>query len=122
VGLAKINGAVAPVGLKRLAADGTVVAEIVPTDFTAVDSAVGPLPLQLHIRAFEADGKTVMESTIAIRDIEVNRPIDPRVFTIDWQDAKAVWDSDAGAFVKHSDPQLVNVPLEQFRRQKRHRG
>lgn len=122
VRLAKIQGAVAPIAIKRLAADGKAISEIVPTEFRTVDKAVGPLPSQLIVRAFAPAGQTVMESEINLQNIEVNQPIAPNVFTIDWKEAEAVWDSDAGAFIKHPDPRLVNVPLDQIRRQKRDRS
>ncbi len=132
VGLGTAMGATIPVRLTRFNSDGSR-ADVVFSNFSAVSvntgpskvhnaatdasgssqviDDVGPLPLKIEWASYDHEGNNLANVIYTIDLIEVNRGVPTDVFTISQEQAKVVWDSDAGAFTKHYNPEIENRNL-----------
>jgi len=97
--------------LLRLHPSGRKDVELVVQEFRTFDPAVGPLPTRMTVKAFDETGRVTMSGPWRIDRLEVNKPIDDSVFTIDWNGVNRIWDIDARMFVKHPDDRVRNKAL-----------
>jgi hypothetical protein len=107
----RASGASVVSSLMRLHPGGRKDVELLVEDFRTPDPAVGPLPVRMTVKAFDEKGRMIMSGPWRIDTLEVNRPIEEGVFTIDWKGINLIWDIDARMFVKHPDDRVRNKGL-----------
>ncbi len=111
VGMGRASGAAVVSSLRRFHPNGRKDVELVVQEFRTPDPAVGPLPVRMTVTAFDESGRMVMSGPWRIDTLEVNKPIDDGVFTIDWKGVEMIWDIDARMFVRHPDDRVRNRAL-----------
>jgi len=92
------DGSARPTQIDRVGTDGRVMASITFRDFAA--SQLGPFPRLIVVKAFGDDGNLALQAEFTVKTLEVNAPLDRSLFTISFDEAEAVWDSDGKRFVK----------------------
>ncbi len=113
-----VSGFAVPAALTKFYASGRQEGQFTMSDFVTKDLSVGPVPMRLVVKSFddEANSRATMEGTWVIDLLEINKPLDSHIFTIDQSSARAVWDGDAQVFIKSSDGRAVGrkvVPNKQ---------
>lgn len=100
---------VRPLHIKRLTPSGRMLSSLSFTDFT--HNALGDFPRAITVRAFDEQGGLALQAEFIVRTLEVNEPIADNTFSISFDEAETVWDSDRKTFVKEktaSAPRLRN--------------
>jgi hypothetical protein len=92
------DGTVRPTLIERVDADGRIMASITFGNFA--ESALGQFPRGIVIKAFDDDGSLTLQAEFNVKALEVNSPLDQGVFSISFDEAESVWDSDEKRFVK----------------------
>jgi hypothetical protein len=108
----RVDGALVPTSIKQLDSEGRVQLEIDAHE-TRVFPAVGPIPIQITAHGSDAvDGATTtMVGSWKIDELEINRPIDPSIFTLNQEFVRSIWDNDVKVFLKHPDDRVIGRPL-----------
>lgn len=103
-----------PSSVRRLDRDGAAVTDIKVEESRIVNPAVGPMPTRITASSSEVEGgeQRSMVGTWRIEQLDVNRPIDPAVFTLNPGLARTIFDNDLGVFLKHPDDRIVGKPLK----------
>jgi hypothetical protein len=114
VTMKRAGAVMVPSSVRRLDRDGAAVADIEVVESLVADPAVGPLPIRMTGSSSEVEGdeQTSMAGTWTIEKLEVNRPIDPAVFTLNSNLARTIYDNDLGVFLKHPDDRIMGKPLK----------
>ncbi|HLL69890.1 MAG TPA: hypothetical protein VK363_00570 [Pyrinomonadaceae bacterium] len=89
---------VRPLHIKRITPDGKVISSLSFADFTR--NALGDFPRAITVRAFDEKGDLALLAEFIVRTLEVNEPLASNTFTISFDEAESVWDSDGRTFVK----------------------
>lgn len=109
--VARFRGEAVPASLERLYPSRRKAVQFVASGFRATE--VGPVPNTIVGKAYEdRDGSPQIDTLeYSIREIEVNRPIDERLFALDSNAAMYVFDIDAGLYLKHPNLSEINENL-----------
>lgn len=87
-----------PSHIERLRADGQIVTSVEFMSF--MENTPLPVPRDLVILAFDEKGKLALRVEYTVTHFEINKPIPSEVFTMGFDKADGVWDSDNKKFVK----------------------
>jgi hypothetical protein len=93
---------VRPIQIERIASDGKVILSLTFDDF--MQNSLVPHPRRISINAFDNEGNLALKLEYTVRTLEINQPIDRSTFTINFDEAEGVWDSDEKRFVKEKPP------------------
>jgi hypothetical protein len=93
---------VRPLQIEKIAADGKVILSVTFDDF--MQNSLIQQPRRISINAFDNEGQLALKMEYTVRTLEVNQPIDTSTFTINFDEAEGVWDSDEKRFVKEKPP------------------
>lgn len=89
---------VRPVQIERIASDGKVMLSLTFGDF--IQNSLVQHPRRISIDAFDEEGDLALKIEFTVRTLEINQPIDNNIFTINFDEAEGVWDSDGKRFLK----------------------
>ena len=95
---ASAAGAVQPTRIDRVTLDGKVMASINFSNF--MPSALGQFPRNISVVTFDDNGNAALRVEFSVRTLEVNEPLENNIFTINFEEAEGVWNSDERKFVK----------------------
>jgi hypothetical protein len=95
------SGRMRPLQINRIAADGKVLGSVSFAEFTP--TALGDFPRSISIKAFDDKGDLALQAEFKIKALEVNEAIGSNIFTINFDEAETVWDSDGRKFVKEKN-------------------
>ncbi|HEV2800089.1 MAG TPA: hypothetical protein VGW12_06320 [Pyrinomonadaceae bacterium] len=87
-----------PLQIDRIALDGKALGSISFSDF--MPSALGDFPRNISIKAFDDNGALALQAEFTIKTLEINEAVGGNIFTINFDEADTVWDSDEKRFVK----------------------
>jgi hypothetical protein len=87
-----------PTEYEKVGSDGHVLESVVFSNYR--DHGLLHLPHDILISTFDDKGNLALRLEYSIRLIEINQPIDIGTFTISFDKAESVWDSDVRKFVK----------------------
>jgi hypothetical protein len=104
------EGTTHPVQIDRVAPDGKTLVSTTFDNFAP--SALGQFPRTISMKVFDDNGQPTLQSIFTVTTLEINGPIDDRVFSISFDEAAGVWDSDEKRFVKEK-PAKPSGPLNQ---------
>lgn len=96
------EGHVRPLLINRVGADEKVLSSLLFANFTP--SVLGDFPRTMSAKVFDDKGNLAMQAEFTVRTLELNQPIKPGIFTIGFDEAETVWDSDSKVFVKEKSP------------------
>lgn len=91
-----------PSQIERIDSAGRVRASISFKSIVENDSL--RLPREMLIKVFDEKGNLTFRLEYLVTLLEINQPLDKKTFTIDFDDAEGVWDSDAKKFIKEKRP------------------
>lgn len=99
------EGHVRPLQINRVGANDKVLSSLSFTNFTP--SVLGDFPRTMSVKVFDHEGNLAMQAEFIVRTLELNEPIENSIFTIGFDEAEAVLDSDGKIFVKEKS---INPP------------
>jgi len=85
--------------INRVAANGKALSSLSFADFTP-GALLGEFPRSISVKAFDDDGNLALQAEFTIKVLEVNGTIENNVFTIGFDEAETVRDSDGKKFMK----------------------
>jgi len=91
-----------PLQIERISPEGQVLSVITFDGF--MDNSSLPMPRDILITVFDANGNVALRLEYTIKLLEINQSFDNRIFTISFDDAEGVWDTDGRRFVKEKKP------------------
>lgn len=96
------DGSMRPTHIERVGPDGKPLTSITFDNF--MQTALGDFPRAIEIKAFDESANTTLRIEYVINTLEVDQPIDDKLFAIRFEEAEGVWDSDEKRFVKEKPP------------------
>lgn len=95
------------VAVTQLDNDGSRV-EVKASQFAPSPNNQLSFPREITIWAYGPAGENTQRIVFRVSILELNRKIDPSLYTLDEGEAKFVFDSDARVYTKHPNPAMVN--------------
>lgn len=92
------DGNLIPRQIDRIASDGKTLTSISFDNFMA--TSLGQFPQSILAKAFDDDGNMTLQAEFTVKTLRVNEPVENSRFTINFDEAEGVWDSDQRRFVK----------------------
>lgn len=97
-----IDGRTRPLQIDRMALDGSSGVSYTFDNFAQSD--LGDFPRTIKVEGFDENSSLVARLVYTIRTLETNQPIDNSSFTVNFDEAPGIWDSDGRRFIKERPP------------------
>jgi hypothetical protein len=95
------GGLMVPEVIRRFAATGRLEASVLLGDYGPDDRSGFVFPRRIVLRAFSTAGAQTMESVLAIEELELNAPVDEKVFDLVPGNLTSIWDSDKREYLRY---------------------
>lgn len=99
------DGKAHPTRIDQVGLDGKLLTSMTFDNF--LPTALGEFPRTISLDVFDEESKILVRMIYSVKTLEIDQPPEKNVFSINFEEAETVWDSDGRRLVKEKRPNAI---------------